>query len=328
MVVDGSGFFVFPTHIFECLDSFGVILSPCHRCILDLCIWGNLPLGFRTVAARTTWQCKSHLHSRSGPDVCRCLRSIHNSLLRFSVRILLLESLEDRAILLLHGLLSLDVTRAALQFSHSEPLWRDPFLRTQYGMDRVSNFSFVHRFVFSVGAKQVPQVQYTMPSAQYFEQWEHWVLEEISHNSNHSTFSRMWTNIFDSSLRGLHVQFFCNSSISAPLFGCCWLHELTFWLLVFRSFSCSTMWNTLDSTVNSVFPSSATGLPVLVLRWWESSRWTCQGSFRIILGGGRGDKGKFLIQNFFSFWIYTLSTVGWQRVIKDNDIGSTTLPEF
>ena len=41
---------------------------------------------------------------------------------------------------------------------------------TKFGMDSASNFSLVNRFVYSVGTNQVPQVQQTMPSVQYFEQ--------------------------------------------------------------------------------------------------------------------------------------------------------------
>ena len=50
-----------------------VSLSEVHCCHVHL---GQASCRFRTVAARTTWQCKSHPLSRSGPDVCRYLRSI------------------------------------------------------------------------------------------------------------------------------------------------------------------------------------------------------------------------------------------------------------
>ena len=61
--------------IFDCLDTFGVIfsLSCVHFC---LACSGQASSCFRTVAVRTTWQCKSCPRSRSGPDVCKCLRSI------------------------------------------------------------------------------------------------------------------------------------------------------------------------------------------------------------------------------------------------------------
>ena len=68
--------FVFLTQVFDCLDSFGVIRSPCHKCTLANVHSGQASSCVRTVAARTTWQCKSCPHSRRGPDVCRCLQSI------------------------------------------------------------------------------------------------------------------------------------------------------------------------------------------------------------------------------------------------------------
>ena len=60
-----------------------------------------------------------------------------------------------------------------------------------------------------------------------------------------------------------------------------------------RSSSCSTsacgVPRIMLSILSSFFSSSATDFPALVQRWWESSRVTCQASFRIILGGGRED---------------------------------------
>ena len=86
-----------------------------------------------------------------------------DGLLRFSVRILLLEPLEDRATIVSlkpsSNNPSLDDTRAVLQFSRSEHHGAHSFLITKYGMVSASNFSSVSRLVYSVGTKHTPQVQ-------------------------------------------------------------------------------------------------------------------------------------------------------------------------
>ena len=48
-------------------------LSQVHACLEHL---RQASSCFRTVAARTTRQCESYPHSSSGPNVCKCLRSI------------------------------------------------------------------------------------------------------------------------------------------------------------------------------------------------------------------------------------------------------------
>ena len=70
---------------------------------------------------------------------------------------------------------------------------------TKYGVDNESNFSFVYRLVFSVGIRQEPQVHYTTPCAQFFEQEEHWVFKEISHGLKYSTLPKLWMTFFLSS---------------------------------------------------------------------------------------------------------------------------------
>ena len=91
----------------------------------------------------------------SFPIKSNCLQvpSVHSrSLLRFTVFILLLESLEDRAVIELHNL---PVRRPflvtlALRISlpHRAP-WLDPCLKIKYGMDNVSFFSLVNGLVYS-----------------------------------------------------------------------------------------------------------------------------------------------------------------------------------
>ena len=172
---------------------------------------------FRAVAACTTWHCKSCPYSRSGPDVCRCLWSIQKPV-EILCAYLAFEIADESSCLFSKKLFlnspSLGDTRAALHFSHSEHHVTISFFATKYRMDRGSNFSLVNRLVFSVGIKKVPQVQWMMPSAQYFEQWEHWELEDISHKSMHSK-SILRIISFDSSPKGLYVQFFSKSAINA-----------------------------------------------------------------------------------------------------------------
>ena len=171
-----------------------------------------------------------------------------------------------------------------------------PFWNQNSGMDGASNFPLVSRRVCSVGIKHVPQVQQSMSSAQHFEQLEHWVLEAISHNSKHSTFTTLWIIFFDSSLKGLHVQLLCRSAVDANLFG--WFLTWRTDLLISQHVEYLGFW----SQFKPVCPWSATGLSVLVLRWWESSRWTCRVSFRKIFGGGRGKE---------TFWYRIVSLFSW-----------------
>ena len=172
---------------------------------------------FRTVAARTTWQCRSCPHSRSCPDVCKYLRPI-----RWLSSILCMY----RAVGTAGGL----IFYRSLQLSFKESLawryscasvfawrapWRVPILITKYGLVTASNVCIFNRRVNSVGIRHVPQVQQTMPPVQYFKQYEHWVLGEISHNSKEA----FHVLFFDSSLKGLYVQLFSRSAIVASLFG-------------------------------------------------------------------------------------------------------------
>ena len=114
---------------------------------------------FCTVAARTTWQCKSCAHSRSGPDNCKCLFSILVEIrCTYPAVGIAGGSSYNCALLLSLSYPSLGDTRAALQFSHSERHGAIFFFFTKDGMDGVSNFFSVNRPVYSVGIKQVPQV--------------------------------------------------------------------------------------------------------------------------------------------------------------------------
>ena len=102
----------------------------------------------RTVAARTTWRCRSGLHSRSCPDVCKYLRPI-----RWLAAILCTyPAVGTAGGSSFYGSLkpslnnpSLDDTRAVLQFSRSEHHGAYLFLITKYGMVSASNLSLVSR---------------------------------------------------------------------------------------------------------------------------------------------------------------------------------------
>ena len=72
---------------------------------------------------------------------------------------------------------------------------------TKQGIDNKSNFSFVNNLVFFVGSRQFPHVQNTTPSAQCFEQEEHWVFEETSYGSK----ILHVTKVVDDSLRLLAI---------------------------------------------------------------------------------------------------------------------------
>ena len=95
-----------------------------------------------------------------------------------------------------------------------------------------------------------------------------------------------------------------------------------------NSCGCS-LWNTLDPAVNFKLRLSLVrhGLSVLVPWWWEYLRWTCQISFRTVLGRGRGDKETFCRRISSVFIFTTFNTVGWHCVITENGIGSG-LPDF
>ena len=172
----------------------------------------------------------------------------------------------------------------------------DPFFLTKYGVDTESHFSFVNRLVISASSRQFPQMQYTTPSAQYIEQEEHWIFEEISHSSKHSTLPKQWMTFFDSSLNGWTCQPSCRSLICAFSFYWSWIMCANISIPLVRSSSwstavCGPLWNR-KSIWSSFFSSSATGFPKPVPHWWESSRWTCQ--------------------------YQSSNTVGCHRVVKDN----------
>ena len=81
---------------FDCSYSFGVIWSPCRRCILTSCIWGKLPVVFVPLALGPCGivrvvRTRDHVQTSAGTFVPS------NGLQR--VRFLLLESLKDRALI-------------------------------------------------------------------------------------------------------------------------------------------------------------------------------------------------------------------------------------
>ena len=70
-----------------------------------------------------------------------------------------------------------------------------------------------------------------MPSVQYCKQCDDWILEEISKKLDELHVSHLW-KIFDSSLKGLSVRFFCRSPNHASLCG--WFLTLCITLLISR----------------------------------------------------------------------------------------------
>ena len=127
---------VFLTQVFGCLDSMGVLLSPCHKCILALYIHGKLPVVFVT------------LPLIQQVVVIFCMYPFCEIAGGSNYILSLQLSLNNP---------SLGDTGTSI-FTQRAP-WRDPFKITENGMDSVSLFSLVNRFVSSVGIKQVPHMQ-------------------------------------------------------------------------------------------------------------------------------------------------------------------------
>ena len=210
---------------------------------------------------------------------------------------------------------SLCVTLVVVQFSHSEHHGAISFLSTKYGLDGVSNFLSIALYQASPTSavdEAFCPILFNIRNTGSCEGSCTTRSTPRSHNYE--------IIFFDSSPKGLYVQLSCRSAIRASLFGwfLTWLSADHSSSIVFL-FDCST-WNTLDSEGNfkfPSFPSSATDHTVLFLRWWESSRWTCQVSFEIILSDGRAHKETSWCRISSVLIFSTLKTVGWYRVMKD-----------
>ena len=92
----------------------------------------------------------------------------------------------------------------------------EPFLFHEFGIERHSNPSLFDSCVFSVGCRQNPHLQYTIPFVQRVTQRGYWILVEISHISKNSTFLMLWIMSFDFSLNGCTLDF-DEDQLSAPL---------------------------------------------------------------------------------------------------------------
>ena len=186
---------------------------------------------FRTVAARTTWPCKSP-HSRSCPDVCKLLRPI-----RWHVAILCTYRAVGTAggssyscsLKLFLKNPSLGDARVVLQFHRSEQHRAFTFKKkkNKYGMICASKFLWVSRLVYSFGneACHTSAIDDAFCPILY--------TREISHNPKHSTFSILWLVLMHQS---------CEHSYS----------------IVFTSLDCSKR-NTLDSKIYFGFRLSYVG---------------------------------------------------------------------